>query len=89
MGAYDPQGRRILLALARQLFGRAPRAWWLTIPASRFDFGEALSLQARRGVAQAVTMIRTLALGRKESRALRTADTPQPAAKGRRRGTAS
>ena len=32
-----------LLAIARDIFGRAPRAWILTIPASDFGFGEELS----------------------------------------------
>lgn len=56
--AADP---RALLALARELFGRAPRAWWLTIPAIRFDFGETLSATTRRGIALAVQKIRALA----------------------------
>lgn len=56
--ATDP---RALLALARELFGRAPRAWWLTIPAARFDFGETLSPLTRRGIALAVNRIRALA----------------------------
>jgi hydrogenase maturation protease len=55
--ATDP---RTLLALTRELFGRAPRAWWLTIPAIRFEFGESLSGLTRRGVALAVKRIRAL-----------------------------
>lgn len=51
---------RAVLALARQLFGRAPRAWWLTIPALRFEFGETLSAPTRRGIAEALNRIRAL-----------------------------
>ena len=53
---------RMLLALARQLYGRAPRAWWLTIPGMSFHFGESLSALARRGIALAVDRIRGLAV---------------------------
>lgn len=44
--AADPS---TLLALARDVFGRAPRAWWLTIPAVRLGFGEELSPEADAG----------------------------------------
>jgi hydrogenase maturation protease len=43
-----------LLALSRDLFGRAPLAWWLTIPAERLGFGEEFSPQAWLGVEAAV-----------------------------------
>ncbi|MDW8308397.1 MAG: hydrogenase maturation protease [Verrucomicrobiales bacterium] len=56
--ATDP---RALLTLARELFGRVPRAWWLTIPAVRFDFGESLSATTRRGIALALKRIQRLA----------------------------
>jgi hydrogenase maturation protease len=56
--AADP---RMLLALARQLFGRCPPAWWLTIPVENLGFGEELSPLARRGFRTALEKIRTLA----------------------------
>lgn len=52
--AADP---RTILALARDVFGHAPRAWWLTIPAVNLDFGESLSSEARRGLNEAVQRI--------------------------------
>lgn len=56
--ASDP---RALLALARDVFGRAPKAWWLTIPAENLGIGEALSEKARRGFAAALVEIRKIA----------------------------
>ena len=56
--AADP---RTLLALAKQLFGRCPPAWWLTIPVENLEFGEALSPLARRGHETALEKIRALA----------------------------
>jgi hydrogenase maturation protease len=53
----DPQG---LLALAQTAFGRAPEAWWITIPATDFSFGAPLSPLAARGVADAVATVRRL-----------------------------
>ena len=55
--AADP---RTLLALARQLFGRCPPAWWLTIPVENLEFGEELSPLARRGYETALAKIRML-----------------------------
>jgi hydrogenase maturation protease len=55
--ASDPQ---TLLALSRDVFGRAPDAWMLTVPAEDLAFGEQLSPTARRGVAGAVRAIRAL-----------------------------
>ncbi|HEX5399030.1 MAG TPA: hydrogenase maturation protease [Verrucomicrobiae bacterium] len=52
--AADP---RTLLALARDVFGHAPDAWWLTIPATKLDFSEDLTPEAQRGFAQAVKTI--------------------------------
>lgn len=48
--AADP---RTLLALARDVFGRVPRAWWLTIPAVDLGFHEGFSpeVQCRFGEA--------------------------------------
>ena len=56
--AADP---RTVLALARNVFGHAPCAWWLTIPASEFRFGEELSPLAQAGFETALAQIRALA----------------------------
>lgn len=56
--ATDP---RSLLALAKQAFGRCPRASWLTIPIQDVDFGEELSPLARQGLQAALEKIRSLA----------------------------
>jgi hydrogenase maturation protease len=55
--AADPQ---TLLALSRDVFGRAPDAWMLTVPAEDLAFGEQLSPTAVRGVRKAVQAIRAL-----------------------------
>ena len=55
--AADP---RTLLALARDVFGQVPRAWWLTIPALKLEFSEALTPEAQRGLAEAVEKIQAL-----------------------------
>jgi len=55
--AADP---RTMLALARDVFGHAPEAWWLTIPALDLEFGEALSSETRHGFDKAVRMIQSL-----------------------------
>jgi hydrogenase maturation protease len=55
--AADP---RTLLALARDAFGRAPKAWMLTIPAKELGFGERLSRSALRGLGKAVSSVRAL-----------------------------
>jgi hydrogenase maturation protease len=52
---------RTLLALARDVFGRAPEAWWLTIPVENIDIGEELSPFAQSGLGSAVQKIRALA----------------------------
>jgi hydrogenase maturation protease len=56
--AADP---RTVLALARDVFGHAPRAWWLTIPIEDMGIGEELSELARRGSEIAVREILELA----------------------------
>jgi hydrogenase maturation protease len=56
--AADP---RTMLALARDVFGHCPEAWWLTIPAVKLGFGEELSPVARQGYEVALEQIRTLA----------------------------
>lgn len=55
--AADP---RTMLALARDVFGKTPKAWWLTIPAVKLDFSETLSPKAESNVQVAVEMIRFL-----------------------------
>ncbi|HHY86511.1 MAG TPA: hydrogenase maturation protease [Verrucomicrobia bacterium] len=52
-----------LLALARELFGRCPAAWWLTIPIEDVGFSESLSPKASKGLKEAVERIRSLAGG--------------------------
>jgi len=48
------------LALARDVFGHPPKAWWLTIPAVKLGFGETLSPEAELGLLEAVESIRSL-----------------------------
>lgn len=55
--AADP---RTMLALARDVFGHAPKAWWLTIPAVNLEFSETLSPTAQRGAEQALAKLRLL-----------------------------
>jgi len=55
--AADP---RTLLALARDVYGRAPEAWWLTIPALNLGFGTDYSPPAEAGFHTAVTAINKL-----------------------------
>ncbi len=52
--AADP---RTMLALARDVFGHAPKAWWLTIPISNTGIGEELSPFARSGMRQAINKV--------------------------------
>lgn len=56
--AADP---RILLALARDVFGHAPRAWWLTIPVENIGIGEQLSPMAEQGLIVAIEKLKALA----------------------------
>jgi len=53
--AADP---RTMLALARDVFGRVPEAWWLTIPAVELGFGEEFSPAVQRDFSVAVNKIR-------------------------------
>lgn len=55
--AADP---RTMLALARDVFGHTPKAWWLTIPAVKLAFGEELSPEAQRGLDEAVETVQSL-----------------------------
>ena len=55
--AADP---RTMLALARDVFGHVPQAWWLTIPAVNMEFSETLSPEAEYGCDEAVKRIQAL-----------------------------
>jgi Ni,Fe-hydrogenase maturation factor len=55
--AADP---RTMLALARDVFGRAPEAWWLTIPAIHLGFGTDFSSAAEAGFHTALEAIQKL-----------------------------
>jgi hydrogenase maturation protease len=57
MHVSDPES---LLALAHALYGRAPQAWLLTIPARQFELGAPLSPQTRRALPIARRRIRRL-----------------------------
>ena len=48
---------RSLLALARAAFGRRPRAWSITVPATNLSLGERLSPTAARGMDDALREI--------------------------------
>jgi hydrogenase maturation protease len=56
--AADPA---TILALARDVFGHAPDAWWLTIPAMNLDFNEELSPETRAGAGEALRRIQSIA----------------------------
>jgi hydrogenase maturation protease len=47
-----------LLALAEALYGRRPRAWFVTVPAADLGFGEDLSPPAARGLGEALRHLR-------------------------------
>jgi len=56
--AADP---RTMLALARDVFGHTPKAWWLTVPAVSLEFSETLTPEAQSGLTEAVQSIKALA----------------------------
>ena len=56
--AADP---RTLLAMARDVYGHTPSAWWLTIPVEKLEFGEELSPLAQQGLEIALARIQVLA----------------------------
>jgi hydrogenase maturation protease len=58
--AADP---RTMLALARDVFGRTPEAWWLTIPAIHMGFSTDFSPETETGFHIAVAEIQRLAAG--------------------------
>lgn len=51
---------RSLLNLAKTLYGAAPAAWWVLIPAINFDFGEQFSPTTEAGIAVALEKIKQL-----------------------------
>ena len=51
---------RWLLSLTARLYHHHPRAWLLTIPASKLDFGEELSFTTARGLETALLHIERL-----------------------------
>jgi len=51
---------RTMLALARDVFGHAPEAWWLTIPAINLGFGTDFSPEAEAGYQVALEKIRAM-----------------------------
>jgi hydrogenase maturation protease len=53
---------RALLALTRAVYGRAPRAWWVTVPGVDFGFGDGLSPAARANTPVAGDCIKALLL---------------------------
>ena len=59
-----------MLALARDVFGHAPEAWWLTIPVEDLGIGEEFSPLAQRGFETAMQEVRKCAqgLGKRDSR---------------------
>lgn len=56
--AADP---RTMLALARDVFGHAPEAFWLTVPAENLGMGETFSALTERGYAVALERLKELA----------------------------
>lgn len=60
--AWQPHGSdpAALLALARDAFGRAAPAYWLTVAGHDFGWGEGLSPEAERWVPEAVRAIEDL-----------------------------
>jgi Ni,Fe-hydrogenase maturation factor len=57
-------GPSTLLALARDVFGYAPEAWCLTVPAVKFDFGGEFSPVTQQGIAAALVRIEAMLLER-------------------------
>ena len=57
-----------VLALARDVFGSAPEAWWLTIPVEDLTFGEEFSPLAQCGFSQAVQEVTKMAVQLRKSR---------------------
>jgi hydrogenase maturation protease len=53
---------RFLLELAHAAYGRRPPSWWITIPASNFDFGAGLSSSTARAMTAALREIARLVI---------------------------
>ncbi len=51
-----------ILSLAQTVFGQAPPAWWVLVPASQFSFGAPLSPVAQQGMEAALEQIKGLVL---------------------------
>jgi hypothetical protein len=49
-----------VLRLAVTAFGRAPDAWWITIPAADFGFGAPISPLTEGGIADALIFVAPL-----------------------------
>jgi hydrogenase maturation protease len=49
---------RMVLGLAKQVFGRAPKAWVLAIPVKNMELGDGLSTVAQKGFEEAVKLVR-------------------------------
>jgi hydrogenase maturation protease len=52
-----------LLALSRELYGRSPRVYAVRIPVRTFEFGESLSPETARAVAECCTIVRQIFAG--------------------------
>ena len=65
-----------ILALARDVFGHAPEAWVLTIPATDLGVGERLSPLAESGLALAVQWLEHFAKERSHASGAGTASSP-------------
>ncbi len=61
--AFTPRG---LLAWAEHLFGRAPEAWLVTVPARDLSLGEGLSPRTRRAAEALVGRLRAFLGGRRD-----------------------
>jgi hydrogenase maturation protease len=73
--AADP---RTVLALARDVYGHSPQAWWLTIPAENLEVGEHLSAFAAQGAGVAIKMIQELSREIPSDRSRRGDDSGRP-----------
>lgn len=61
-------GPAALLDLARTLYGRAPRAFLVTVPAELFSYADELSVAATAGVGEAVRLIERAITSTEEDR---------------------
>jgi Ni,Fe-hydrogenase maturation factor len=63
------------MCLAQVVYGHAPPAWWILIPALNFEFGEQLSQIATSGVEKALQQIEQIV---REYNKAYTNEIPQP-----------